>query len=77
MGCGLSNVSKVQEASKVSESYPKISIVPIEPINIDKKMPKGYIEPESSITFTDFNEDDHLTDIVSFLFVFTINFSEF
>ena len=73
MGCGVSNVDKVHDVSKFSEvsklssSPPKISIMPTEPISIDRKMPKDYLEPDSAATFTEPAEDDHFsTDEVLF-----------
>lgn len=75
MGCGLTKWMKVHEVSKVQDStrnethsnshMPKISINPIETVNVDKKMPKGYIEPDSVITYTELNEEDtHQNDEV-------------
>lgn len=66
---------KVHEVSKVQDStrnethphnnMPKISINPIETVNVDKKMPKGYIEPDSQITYTEANEEEmHQNDEV-------------
>ena len=79
MGCGVSNVDKVQDVSKFSEvsklssSPPKISIMPTEPISIDRKMPKEYLEPDSAATFTEPAEDDHFsTDEVLFFLKFSL-----
>lgn len=71
MGCGISKMLKVQDVAKVSDSGsqskvaspPKISIMPSEPISIDRKMPNGYVEPESGI-FTEPNEEEHNSEEV-------------
>lgn len=65
MGCGLTKMMKVHEVTKLQDSSsqrtsnpPKISIAPMDPINVDRRMPKGYIEPDSSITYTEINEEE-------------------
>jgi len=62
MGCGISKIIKVHEVSQPSEvskkdSPPKISIMPTEPISIDRKLPKGYLI-DSANNFTEPNEEE-------------------
>lgn len=64
MGCGISSNSRIEDNIEIIKTNikienPKILIVQSESINIDRKKPTGYLEPDSQMNFTETNEDEN------------------